>query len=165
MAQCVQDLLSEQSSLQSPLLSLTRNISLRELLNLSELPFPHLSNEDNGAYFTRIFQRWHEKINVRHPAQSMWSTNAGYHHSSVTVGGVPAPPEMVLEKNRKQCSKCFPWAQHCVNIPQMGHMRPQAPNQECHNGISLTVSKQKSDGSAPTCEWGIHVPFKSSELA
>lgn len=56
MAQCVQDLLSEQSSLQSPLLSLTRNISLRELLNLSELPFPHLSNEDNGAYFTRIFQ-------------------------------------------------------------------------------------------------------------
>ena len=45
-------------------------------------------------------------------------------------------------------SKCFPWAQQFVNILYMGHMHPQAPNWDCQNRTSLTMSKQKSAGSA-----------------
>lgn len=82
---------------------------------------------------------------MKHLAQGMWPANAKCHHSG-TLGGVQAPRDgLRIESN---ASKCFPWTQQFVNILYMGHMHPQAPNWECQNRTSLTISKQKSAGSA-----------------
>lgn len=58
-------------------------MALHKSLDLSELPFSPLSNEEHGSSFTRILQRYHEKMTLRYLARSMRSTNAGCHLSSV----------------------------------------------------------------------------------
>lgn len=58
-----------------------------------------------------------------------------------------------LRRESEQCSECFPWNWHCIiNILEMGDLCPLVSYLEYQNGTSLTVSKQKSDGSACSCE-------------
>ena len=122
----------------------TSSVNLHKWPNSSELSFPRLPNEDNGTYFI-ILQWQYEKRTIKHLAQGMWSANAKC-HLSVILGGVQAPRDGL--RIESIASKCFPWTQQFVNVLYMGHMHPQAPNQECQNRTSLTISKQKSSGSA-----------------
>ncbi|KAF6371991.1 hypothetical protein mRhiFer1_009730 [Rhinolophus ferrumequinum] len=87
-------------------------MALHKSLNLSELPFPLLSNEDNGAYFTRVLQRWREETNKRHLAQSVGSTNecwlSPFFWKTLQSASAPSTVRIlkagtVLEEKRKQC--------------------------------------------------------------